>query len=394
MNMSNHLEKTVRVKLDVKEDDKDKLLETFRQFNEACNRVVEAGWSENGDKNYNKMELHEETYRDTKDELNLTANLVCAARNRAAEAIEGVVQDWSNGKKASKPEFDEYTSILYDKRSATIKDRYCTLSTIDGRIEAEYILGEYQKKHLDDKNYESRSCTLNYEQDKDEFYLHITIRKPVLYKNEGNILGVDLGLKNIAVTSTGKFLGKDMRWQKNHFFRVRRSLQGKDTQSTMKTLRDMAGRENRYTENKLHNISRKLVEEAEEHNCNIIAFEDLNEIRDKDEKFNSRLERQLHSWGFERLQKFTEYKAKEKGIEVKRVESEYTSQTCSRCGHTEKKNRKGNEFKCKECGYEVNADYNAAKNIGLRTLPSDKSSDGLSHGQLALKSGTLNPTSV
>ncbi|OKY77272.1 MAG: IS605 OrfB-like transposable element containing RNAse H-like and Zn finger domain [Candidatus Methanohalarchaeum thermophilum] len=394
MNVPNYLKKTVKVKLDVDEDDKDKLLGTFRQFNRSCNKVVEAGWNKSGDKNYNKMELHEETYRDIKDELDLTANLVCSARNRAAEAIKKVVQGWSNGKKASKPQFDKYSSILYDKRSATIKDRYCTLSTVDGRIEAEYVIGEYQKKHLDDKNYEFRSCTLNYERDKDEFYLHITIRKPVLYRNEGNVLGVDLGMKNIAVTSTGKFLGEDMRWQKNHFFRVKKGLQGKGTQSAMRTLKDMAGRENRYTENKLHNISRELVEEAEKHNCKTIAFEDLKEIRDKDEKFNSRLERQLHSWGFEKLQKFTEYKAKEKGVEVVRVKSEYTSQTCSKCGHTEKSNRNGSQFKCKECGYEVNADYNAAKNIGTRALPSDKSSDGLSHGQLALKSGTLNPTAA
>ena len=47
-------------------DDKNKLLETFTQFKKNCNRVVEDVWSENGDNNYNKMELHQETYRDIK----------------------------------------------------------------------------------------------------------------------------------------------------------------------------------------------------------------------------------------------------------------------------------------------------------------------------------------
>ncbi len=144
--MSDHLKKTVKVKLDVDGEDKEKLLKTFRQFNEACNRVVETGWNEDGDKNYNKMELHKETYRKIKDDTELTANLVCSSRNRAAEAIKRVVRDWSNGKKASKPEFDKFSSVVYDKRSSTIKDRYCTLSTVKGRIKAEYIIGEYTRK--------------------------------------------------------------------------------------------------------------------------------------------------------------------------------------------------------------------------------------------------------
>ncbi len=42
----------------------------------------------------------------------------------------------------------------------------------------------------------------------------------------------------------------------------------------------------------------------------------------------------------------------------------YTSQRCSKCGHTEKKNRKSQAvFSCQSCGHIDNADVNAAKNI-------------------------------
>jgi len=53
---------------------------------------------------------------------------------------------------------------------------------------------------------------------------------------------------------------------------------------------------------------------------------------------------------------------------VEQVEPNHTSQRCSRtdCGFTHPNNRQGEHFECQKCGYEVNADYNAAKNIGLR----------------------------
>ncbi len=49
-------------------------------------------------------------------------------------------------------------------------------------------------------------------------------------------------------------------------------------------------------------------------------------------------------------------------------------------------------FSCNECGYELDGDYNAAKNVGLKllTVPEGKRPSGLGNGQLALKSRTVN----
>lgn len=58
------------------------------------------------------------------------------------------------------------------------------------------------------------------------------------------------------------------------------------------------------------------------------------------------------------------YKAERIGINVKKVEASYTSQTCSRCGHIDKENRQTQDrFKCIKCDFELNADHNAAINI-------------------------------
>ncbi|MGB9815948.1 MAG: zinc ribbon domain-containing protein, partial [Thermoplasmata archaeon] len=63
------------------------------------------------------------------------------------------------------------------------------------------------------------------------------------------------------------------------------------------------------------------------------------------------------------LQKFIEYKAEDAGKIVVYVNPKHTSQRCSRCGYTDKNNRHGSVFRCRNCGFELNADLNASSNI-------------------------------
>ena len=63
--------------------------------------------------------------------------------------------------------------------------------------------------------------------------------------------------------------------------------------------------------------------------------------------------------------------AQQKNVSIVEVNPTYTSQRCSQCGWTRKKNRSGKLFKCDKCGYAADADLNASRNIFL-TLPSIK----------------------
>jgi putative transposase len=57
-------------------------------------------------------------------------------------------------------------------------------------------------------------------------------------------------------------------------------------------------------------------------------------------------------------------KAENAGKTVVEVPPHHTSQTCSRCGHCEKANRKTQaDFVCLKCHFSINADHNAAINI-------------------------------
>ena len=57
------------------------------------------------------------------------------------------------------------------------------------------------------------------------------------------------------------------------------------------------------------------------------------------------------------------------GVDVAFVDARYSSQACSKCGYIDKRNRVcQSEFSCKnrQCGYQLNADYNAALNLASR----------------------------
>lgn len=71
------------------------------------------------------------------------------------------------------------------------------------------------------------------------------------------------------------------------------------------------------------------------------------------------------SWSPFQLEQFIEYKAEYAGKTVIYVNPRYTSQRCSSCGYIHKNNRKGSTFHCLNCNFELNADLNAARNIGI-----------------------------
>jgi IS605 OrfB family transposase len=389
------MKRTVVVKLDLDDEQRQKLDQTVQQFKKACNKVSDEGWNEDGLKTYQKYKLQEQVYDELREETDLQANLVIRAISRVSEAIKGCVERLKEGESVSKPVFKS-DSIAYDKRTLSVwlNQEKCSISTVEGRIEAGFEIkseSNYYQKYLDEKEWSVRQSTIEkheYE-DRNPYYLHLGLEKEIELeeKFEPKVMGVDLGVDNLAVTSTGKFWsGNELNHQRRKFEEIRGKLQQKGTQSSHRTIQEMTGRENRYYCDTLHRISKNIVEHAKEKGVDVIAFEDLKEIR-KDISN----EKKFQQWCYRKLYHFVEYKAEEKGIAVKQVSPKYTSQRCSECGHTTKGNRNGSKFKCVNCGKELHSDYNAAKNIGNKFLRSGQKFSGRKgYGQLALKSGTVN----
>jgi IS605 OrfB family transposase len=107
-----------------------------------------------------------------------------------------------------------------------------------------------------------------------------------------------------------------------------------------------------------HVASRRIVDFANEHTKAAISLENLTGYRNS--------EGAIHDWPFSELQEKIVYKARESGIPIVFVDPAYSSQTCRKCGNTKSSQRNGHEFNCRNCGYEVHADVNAAFNLAQR----------------------------
>jgi len=90
------------------------------------------------------------------------------------------------------------------------------------------------------------------------------------------------------------------------------------------------------------------------------------------------LNRAILGSGWGKFNEALAYKMAERGGEVVRVDPRFTSQTCANCGKVSSENRTSQSaFRCTSCGYEKNADINAAcviKSRGLNTVKTKTSS--------------------
>lgn len=200
---------------------------------------------------------------------------------------------------------------------------------------------------------------------------------PELDKNK--ILGVDLGVELPVV---GSVYGSEKRFLvdkgeiehfRNKTEKRRRSLlqasslcgegrKGHGYTTRVKPVLQIGNKIERFRDALNHKYSKGLVDYAIKNNCGVIQMENLKGITDKADRF-------LKNWSYYDLQTKIEYKAKEHGIDVVYIQPYYTSKRCSKCGFIHEGNRvEQAKFKCLNCGFETNADYNASQNIAIRDI--------------------------
>lgn len=339
---------TVRCKLIVPINFRHKVDETLIGFADACNQILAVAKRDNC---WNTTNLHHKVYQKTRESTGLKANHVC-------QAIRRVI----NQKKATK-QIHKFrpTSISLDARTFKyIQDKQQVGVTLkEKRVNFDLKIGGYQIALL--REQVPTSATLSKTRQGD-YYINIVVEVPTQPRNKTpNVLGVDVGLRDIASTSTGKsWNGEQLRKTRAKFTRVRASIQSKRTKSSKRLLRRLSGKERRFQKWVNHNISKQLVADAKE--FGVIAFEDLTGIRQR-AKVRKSQKREHNSWAFYQLRLLTEYKANIAGIDLVLVDPRYTSKTCNCCKVIG--NRNGKNFSCINilCGWVGDADHNGALNI-------------------------------
>ena len=196
-------------------------------------------------------------------------------------------------------------------------------------------------------------------------YVSVEVPEPALIDPAG-FLGVDMGIANIAYDSDGtRHAGDRLNGYRRRQLRLRKRLQEKGTKSARRLLARRRRKEARHAAHVNHRIAKTIVTEAARTGRGI-AVEDLTGIRER-VRLRKPQRVTLHSWSFHQLGGFLTYKARRQGLPLVAVDPRYTSQTCHRCGHRDKRNRPCQEtFHCRSCGVVAHADHNAALNIAQR----------------------------
>jgi putative transposase len=180
----------------------------------------------------------------------------------------------------------------------------------------------------------------------------------------GAVVGVDLGIKDFAVTSDGEKIPNPRRLarQERNLARYQRRLarrqKGSANRAKAKAKVARAHRKVRASrQDFLHRTSARLVRDRD-----VIVIEDLNVTG---MALNRSLAKAVSDCGWGTFRRMIEYKAARGGRHVIVIDRWYpSSKTCSACGHLlAELSLSTRHWTCPSCGTRHDRDINAAKNI-------------------------------
>jgi putative transposase len=98
------------------------------------------------------------------------------------------------------------------------------------------------------------------------------------------------------------------------------------------------------------------------------TFETSQMVVKKARKLRNKSARAMMTWAFYEFSKTLEHLCNRYGSRLVRVTEEYTSKTCTSCGHVHTKLGGNKMFKCPHCGTIIKRDFNGALGIFLKAL--------------------------
>ncbi len=224
--------------------------------------------------------------------------------------------------------------------------------------------------------YEKGTASIRYDKKKKQWSCSLSFSFPRAEQQPGDrVCGVDLGIVNAAYCAVNDGYerlripgGKIEEFRKRVEARRRSFAKerpfagdgsvGHGTKERVRPVFELEEKISNFRKTCNFQFAHAIVDFAKKNGCGTIQMENLSGISTGD-KF-------LKNWTYFDLQQKIKHKAQENGIAVVEVEPRYTSQRCSKCGYIDSGNRpQQDRFCCLKCGFETNADYNAARNLSL-----------------------------
>src|SRR5581483_6126572 len=188
------------------------------------------------------------------------------------------------------------------------------------------------------------------------------------------VVGIDVGIANFVTTSTGKQYGsfhkhlrarhKRDRAKRRRKAKLRACLQKKGWKKLPSTSSRSGQRLLRHVKQEINRAVKACFTDPE-HEGVQFAYEQLSvaSMRFKAKAQNA----YLRASNLGRIPQQIVWNSQKRGVKATPVTCAYSSQECSVCHYTDRKNRPNQQtFCCQVCGFEAHADYNASINISRR----------------------------
>jgi transposase len=260
-------------------------------------------------------------------------------------------------------------------------DYWLTISTLEkGKpIVVPLKLATYHKEQLtDQETQQARKLNTSVQLNKCEGMWWLTLsydeEQRIETAPDAPVVGIDVGIANFVTTSTGKHYGsfhprmrarhKRDRAKRQRKAKLRACLEKKGAKKLPSTSSRTGKRLMRHVKQEINRAVNQCFADPE-HEGAQFAYEQLSvaSMRFKAREQNA----YLRASNLGQIPQQILWNAQKRGVQATPVMSAYSSQECSVCHYTDRKNRPDQRtFRCQVCGFEAHADYNASVNISRR----------------------------
>lgn len=353
---------TYAVRVDASPGQSRVLSDTCAAYLNCCNMVSRVAWER---KTLSQKTLHQLVYRRLRDEYHVGAQMAQSSIIRVIGNYRTIKEMHGSPWATSQPNYHSSGyDLVWNRDYSILKDGRLSVSTLSGRFKIPVDWAHVPEAYRHGKFGTARLLNRG---GKWLLLIPSTVELSEPAQPQ-QVVGVDMGVRFLATTydSDGRTVfcdGREVKRRREHYKKLRASLQKKGTRSARRRVRNIGKRENRWMRDVNHQVSKALVNRQSK--PTLFALENLSGVRNATERVRKSDRYVQVSWAFYQLRQMIEYKANKAGHSVVAVDPRYTSQTCPTCGLVRKANRRKNthEYYCSNCGYRSNDDRVAAMNI-------------------------------
>lgn len=354
----------------VKQEQLDKLYSEYL----ACAKFIFDFWKSN--KGVTQNILHHTTYKECRDKFSLlgadtiiSARVMIWNRRKICEKIKRLPIQFSSkmfryGMTKRETPFFAFSGIIKRKRIILPIAKNRLFQRFESHIQNGWIF---------------KSCRLV---KRDKWILQVCIKIEFVCKDNGNIIGIDINAGCFALTIMNRnkkvlrqlYLGQDIL-HKRRKIEIRksklRSIYDKTfSNRALRSLRRIRRFEYNFVRTRLFQISNQIVTLAKQFNVSHIIIEDLKGLKVGRKLGNSKGRKVngiINKIPYAKFRIALNIIATQQKINVVAVSPYRTSKTCSKCGYVNQIRTK-RELKCKSCGFTINRDFNASRNLIINFL--------------------------